>query len=84
MFCKNCGKELLNGAKFCTVCGATQDTSVSNAAPSYQSPQPAAVNNDVYQALQAEANYQTYKKAKRRKNRLLSRSCWLTFFVSRL
>lgn len=25
MFCKNCGKELPDGAKFCTACGATID-----------------------------------------------------------
>ena len=32
MFCKNCGKELANDAKFCDACGATM------AAPAVETP----------------------------------------------
>lgn len=28
MFCKNCGKEISDGTKFCPECGATQEASV--------------------------------------------------------
>ncbi len=30
MFCKNCGKELVDGAKFCDGCGASQQTIEQN------------------------------------------------------
>ncbi|MBR5144362.1 MAG: zinc-ribbon domain-containing protein, partial [Clostridia bacterium] len=26
MFCKNCGKEIADGARFCASCGATVDS----------------------------------------------------------
>lgn len=35
MFCKNCGTQLFDGTKFCSACGAPQDT-----APVEQSVQP--------------------------------------------
>ena len=30
MFCKNCGKEIKDGTKFCEFCGAEQDSVISN------------------------------------------------------
>lgn len=36
MFCRNCGKEIENGARFCPQCGANQEN--GTAQPQYQQP----------------------------------------------
>lgn len=36
MYCKKCGNEISDGAKFCKFCGAVQET---QAAGSFQKPQ---------------------------------------------
>lgn len=38
MFCKNCGKEIQDGTKFCEFCGAGQDSVISNKSDTNNNP----------------------------------------------
>ena len=38
MFCRNCGKEIDNGARFCTHCGASVSAGTAPIQPQYQQP----------------------------------------------
>lgn len=44
MYCKNCGKEIAEGAKFCPDCGAS--TGAAPAQPQYQQPVINVINNN--------------------------------------
>ena len=59
MYCKKCGNEISDGAKFCKFCGAVQET---QAAGSFQKPQnvdpvTAAVCSDIPTEEKSKMNY---------------------------
>lgn len=51
-FCRNCGKELREGAKFCSGCGSQ----VVHAAPDNSSSENAAIGNTVANSVQTVSN----------------------------
>lgn len=46
MFCKNCGKEIESGTKFCQYCGTSQEGGAAQQPPQYQQPVINVVNTN--------------------------------------
>lgn len=67
MICYNCGKELKDGAKFCTKCGAPQTNSAPPEQPSYSEPesyeqQPAYSQPKNYEQQPAYSQPESYEQ----------------------